>query len=69
VPIRSARFASELPESERTPIEVLRTDTPLFTRYVESRRNRRDDWYIRPAAHIDVCNVTIPVRDVAPVAR
>jgi peptidylprolyl isomerase len=41
---------------------VLRTDTPLFTRYVESRRNRRDDWYIHPAAHIDVCNVAVPVR-------
>jgi peptidylprolyl isomerase len=66
VPIRSARFASELPDTERAAIEVLRTDTPLFTRYVESRRNRRDDWYIHPAAHIDVCNVAVPVRDVPP---
>jgi len=65
VPIKSVRLASELPESERTALEVLRTDTPLFTRYVESRRNRRDDWYLVPAHHIDVCNVSIPVRDVA----
>jgi peptidylprolyl isomerase len=62
-PIKSARLAAELPESGRVNIEVLRTDTPLFTRYVEARRNRRDGWYLRPAGHIDVCNVAIPVRD------
>lgn len=62
VPIRSVRLASELPESGRTAIEVLRTDTPLFAKYVESRRNRRDGWYLRPAGHVDVCNVSIPVR-------
>ena len=62
VPIRSVRFAADLPESARTAIEVLRTDTPLFQQYVESRRNRRDGWYLRPAGHIDVCNVAIPVR-------
>ena len=56
---------SRCPESERTNLEVLRTDTPLFTRYVESRRNRREEWFITPAGHIDVCNITIPVRDAA----
>jgi cyclophilin family peptidyl-prolyl cis-trans isomerase len=60
--IRSARLASELPESGRTPIEVLRTDTPLFTQYVEARRNRREAWFVRPAGHIDVCNLPIPTR-------
>ncbi|MBP6596279.1 MAG: peptidylprolyl isomerase, partial [Arenimonas sp.] len=29
---------------------------------VESRRNRRDDWYLQPAGHIDLCNVPLPVR-------
>jgi len=62
IPIKSIRLASDLPESERTAIEVLRTDTPLFARYVESRRNRRDDWYVAPAGHTDVCNISIPVR-------
>jgi peptidylprolyl isomerase len=69
VPIRSARLASEVPDSERTPLELLRTDTALFTRYVESRRNRRDTWYLRPAGHVDVCNVAIPVRDPPPAAK
>jgi peptidylprolyl isomerase len=61
--ITRARIAADLPESERTALEVLRTDTPLFTRYVESRRNRSDEWYIVPAGHIEVCNVGIPVRE------
>ncbi len=61
-PIRSIRLASNVPESERTALEVLRTDTPLFDAVVESRRNRRDTWYLHPAGHIDLCNVPVPVR-------
>jgi cyclophilin family peptidyl-prolyl cis-trans isomerase len=68
-PIKTARLASELPESERVALEVLRTDTPLFAQYVESRRNRRDDWYLQPAGHIEVCNVAIPVRDAPTAAK
>jgi cyclophilin family peptidyl-prolyl cis-trans isomerase len=62
--ISRARIAADLPETERTALEVLRTDTPLFTRYVEARRNRRDDWYLVPAGHTDVCSISIPVRDI-----
>jgi peptidylprolyl isomerase len=60
--IRSARLAADLPAAERTSIEILRTDTPLFTKYVEARRNRREGWFVRPAGHIDVCNISIPTR-------
>ncbi len=62
VPIKSIMLASDLPESQRTPVQVLRTDTPLFASVVEARRNRRDDWYKVPAGHIDLCNVPLPVR-------
>ncbi len=62
VPILAVRFASDVPELERTPLEVLRTDTPTFARLVEARRNRRDDWYAQPAGHIDLCSVPLPVR-------
>lgn len=61
-PIRAVRLASEVPMAERTPLEVLRTDTATFDAMVESRRNRRDEFYKRPAGHIDLCNVAIPVR-------
>jgi len=62
VPIRRVRVAADLPESERSRIEVLRTDTATFQALVEARRNRRDAWYKVPAGYIDLCNVPIPVR-------
>jgi peptidylprolyl isomerase len=62
VPIQSIALASDLPESERASLQLLRTDTPLFQAVVESRRNRRDDWYKVPAGHIDLCNVPLPTR-------
>jgi len=62
VPIKSIALAADVPANQRTPLQVLRTDTPLFAAVVESRRNRRDDWYKVPAGHIDLCNVPLPVR-------
>lgn len=62
VAIKAIRLASNAPKSERVPLQVLRTDTPLFAELVEARRNRRDDWYKVPAGHIDLCNVPLPTR-------
>jgi peptidylprolyl isomerase len=61
-PIRSVRFAADVPPAQRTPLERLRTDTETFTKLVESRRNRTDKFYVRPAGRIDLCNVPLPVR-------
>ena len=68
IPIRSVRLASDLPSEARTPLEVLRTDTPSFQALIESRRNRPDEWYLHQSDHIDLCNVPIPVRDATAVA-
>lgn len=65
VPIRSLRFADQLPPAERVPLEVLRTESTTFSRLVEARRNRRDGWYVQPAGHIDLCSVPLPVRSTA----
>ena len=64
VPIKSIQLAANVPETERARLEVMRTDTPTFAALVESRRNRRDEWYKVPAGYVDVCGVTIPVRVV-----
>jgi len=60
--IKSLRLASSLPAAQRAALEVLRTDTKTFGELIESRRNRRDEWYKVPAGHIDVCSVPLPVR-------
>ncbi len=62
VPIKAIRLAADVPKDERTALEVLRTDTQLFQDLVESRRNRREDWFHFQAGHIELCAVPIPVR-------
>jgi cyclophilin family peptidyl-prolyl cis-trans isomerase len=58
----SIRMAADVPEAERTPLQVMRTDSPSFAQYVAARRNRREDWFKVPAGFIDVCNLPIPTR-------
>lgn len=62
IPIHSIRVAADLPESERPRIEILRTDTATFRRWVEARRNRREEWFHHAAGRIDVSNIPIPSR-------
>ncbi len=62
IPIKSVRLASEVPSSERTMLEIFRTDTPTFQKLIESRRNRPEKWFNYQAGHIDVCNVPVPSR-------
>jgi peptidylprolyl isomerase len=62
VPIKRVRLAAAVPEAERTKIEVMRTDTPLFRQYVEARRTRAEEWFKYRVSRIDVCNVPVPVR-------
>jgi peptidylprolyl isomerase len=62
VPIKSIRVAADVPAAERTALEVLRTDTPLFQDLIESRRNRHEEWFQYQAGHIELCAVPIPVR-------
>ena len=62
VPITSVRLASDVPAAEREDLEVMRTDTASFAALVESRRNRRDDFYVVPAGHVDLCNVPLVAR-------
>jgi peptidylprolyl isomerase len=66
-PINAIRVAADVPESERTRLELLRTDTSTFQALIESRRNRREEWFHFQAGHIELCNVPIPVRTPKPV--
>lgn len=66
-PILSIKLASEVPVAQRTPLQLLRTDSQAFIDATEARRNRKDDFYTQPPGHIDLCGVPLPVR--TPPAR
>jgi len=62
VPIASVRLASDMPPGERPSFEYMDTGSAAFAHYLHVRANRHDDFYIRPAGGVDLCNVHVPVR-------
>lgn len=58
VPIGAVNFLD--PERK---IEVLRTNTPEFLRFVELRTTRNEDWFIAPTGKIELCNIWVPLRE------
>lgn len=66
VPIESIRLAAELPPEERPRLELLRTHTETFRALIDSRRWRREEWFLDPVGTVGVCNVPLPVRPAPP---
>ena len=62
VPIANVRLASMLPQAERPRFEYLKETSASFARWLRVKKNRRDDFYIRPAGGVDLCNALVPVR-------
>ncbi len=63
VPIRRVRLGSELPPADRADFELFRTDTATFRAWIESRRWRREEWFLDPVGKVGLCNVPLPVRE------
>lgn len=66
VPIASVRLASDIAAAERPSFQVMDTTAPVFGAYVRARANRKDDFFIRAAGGVDLCNAPVPIRP-APV--
>ena len=66
VPIGAVSLAANLSPEARPRLEMLKTGSRSFAAYVEARRNRSGPFFVRPAGHIDVCNVPLPVRPIKP---
>jgi peptidylprolyl isomerase len=62
------KVASDLPPEQRTPLEIMKTDSESFKTLVNSRRWRKDDFYKQPVGRIGLCNVTVPVRPATPAS-
>ena len=59
---RAIRLASDMPAAGAPAFEVMDTASATFANYLQVRANRHDDFYIRPAGGVDLCNVQVPVR-------
>lgn len=62
LPIEHVRLASAMPETERPRFAMLDSASPTFDAWVKAKANRKDDFFIRPANAIDLCNVLPPVK-------
>ena len=67
--IVSIRVGSDLPADEQARLEVMRSERDAFQQYVAARRNRPEDFFYYTPDHIDVCDLPIPVRDIAAAAE
>ncbi|MFK7888147.1 MAG: peptidylprolyl isomerase [Gammaproteobacteria bacterium] len=68
MPIVSMRLGSELSPKQQSRLEIMRTDTDTFAKYVRSRTYRKNPWFIDQTGKISVCNVGVPVRPVTRAA-
>ena len=63
VPIATIRLASDIPAAERPSFEYHgHGERELRAAICGCSANRKDDFYIRPAGGVDLCNVQVPVR-------
>jgi len=66
--VLSMRIAADLPEAERTALEILDSSSEAFAAYYESRRNRPEAFFHFRHDYMDVCQFGVPVRPVSPSA-
>lgn len=45
IQLRSVRMIADVPAGERIDLEALRTESATFKKLVESRANRREEWF------------------------
>jgi peptidylprolyl isomerase len=62
VPVAWVRLASDIAQAERPSFQVMDTRSADFAAYVKARANRKDDFFIRPAGGVDLCNAPVPIR-------
>jgi peptidylprolyl isomerase len=58
-------MADAPPEGVVAPrYRALRSDTPLFEEYVESRRNRPEEFFYFRPDHVDVCQLPLQTEKI-----
>ncbi len=60
--IVSAKMASDLPVADRPAFQVLDSDTPTFSTWLQAKANRTGAFFVRPAGALDLCNALPAIR-------
>jgi cyclophilin family peptidyl-prolyl cis-trans isomerase len=68
LPIATVKIAADVPDAQRSHLEVLRTERPLYDAIVESQRNRGGPFTKVAAGYVDLCATPVPVREQKPGA-
>lgn len=63
--IVSIRVAADVPQAQRTNLEILRSDRPAFAEFAEARRNRPESFFYFRPDHLDICQFPMQVRPAA----
>ena len=63
VPIKSIRIGNDI-EAQKHNIEIMRTDTLTFNKFVQARTTRLEDWFLDKTGKIELCNIAVPMRAV-----
>jgi peptidylprolyl isomerase len=64
VPLSRVALAAQPGTAQAADFQYMDTSSPSFAAYVRARANRQDDFFIRPAGGVDVCNAPVPVRRI-----
>lgn len=56
-PIMRVRVAADIPESDRRDVQVMRTDSETFMRYLKRRGDVDETGYVK-----DICDIKVPTR-------
>lgn len=59
--IQRVRMLTDVPEAERPKLQILRTDTDTFRRWLDSRRFR-GGWFVHSPDRVDLCSALPPTR-------
>ena len=60
--IISIKVASDLSSNKLIPLEIMDTVSESFIELIQSRKNRKGEWFIEAKNYIDVCGVPVPSR-------
>lgn len=60
--IVSVRLASDMDEAERTPVQIMDTNTKTFAALIGARAARPSSFFYHRPNHVDLCQMPVPVR-------